>query len=127
VPATYAAISKVFDDVPECVVLDLSRLGFVDSSGLHATLELSKRSAAQKTRLVIIPGPAAVQRIFEITGLLDGLPFIGNPPQASRVSTSSLHRARHLAPGSPSSPPRPPSRRARSAKRRRRPGARSRP
>ena len=70
------AISRVLDRDPECVVLDLSRLEFIDSSGLHATVELFKRAAARDTKLVIIRGPRAVQRIFEITGLAARLPLI---------------------------------------------------
>ena len=85
-PAIRQAISEALDAGPECIVLDLSRLRFIDSSGLHATIELSNRSAAQKTRLVIIPGPPTVQRIFEISGVLDKLPFIGKVPNGSIVA-----------------------------------------
>jgi ABC-type transporter Mla MlaB component len=41
-----------------CEVLDLSRLSFIDSSGLHITIELHKHSTRQNIRLVIIPDPA---------------------------------------------------------------------
>jgi anti-anti-sigma factor len=76
VPTAQETISRVLERGPECVVLDLSGLGFIDSSGLHAIVELSKRAAAQETRLVIIRGPRAVQRLFEITGLDASLPLI---------------------------------------------------
>lgn len=87
---------------PERAVLDLSRLGFSDSSGLHATIEPSERSAAQNTRLVIIP--RLVQRMFEITGLLEMLPFVEEPPRtgddrppaaptAAPASSASLPKA----------------------------------
>ncbi|HKO26426.1 MAG TPA: STAS domain-containing protein [Solirubrobacteraceae bacterium] len=148
-PSIRQAISTLMDGAPKCVVLDLSRLAFIDSSGVHATLELTKRSAAQNMRLVILPGPERVQRIFEITGLLDRLPFID---QGSRVARPNATQSRaagsnafppptsgaarpHQAQGAaPSSllapllaPPRPRSYPAPSATRRHRPGGRSRP
>ena len=73
--ATREAINKALDDHPETVVLDLSRLSFIDSSGLHITIELHKRSTRENIRLVIIPGPRAVQRLFEICRLTETLPF----------------------------------------------------
>lgn len=57
-------------------MLDLSQLTFIDSSGIHVVLELQKRSTHQMIRLVIVPGPRAVQRPFEILGLADVLPFL---------------------------------------------------
>ena len=61
---------------PECVVLDLSSVSFIDSTGLHATIELHQRCAHCNIRLVIIPGPPAVQRPFEICQLTEILPFL---------------------------------------------------
>jgi anti-anti-sigma factor len=61
---------------PECVVLDLSRLSFIDSTGVHAVTELHKRAEQQRARVVIVPGPRAVQRIFELVGLTEVLPFL---------------------------------------------------
>ena len=79
-PAARQAIAGALMGRPECVVLDLSRLAFMDSSGVHAALELARRSTAQNVRLVIIPGPPAVQRVFEVTGLTERLPFIDKQP-----------------------------------------------
>jgi anti-sigma B factor antagonist len=60
---------------PEQVVLDLRRLTFIDSSGIHATVELHRQAEAQSAALEIIPGPPTVQRPFELCGLIDVLPF----------------------------------------------------
>jgi anti-anti-sigma factor len=68
----------------ECLVLDLSRLAFIDASGLHATVELAQHAAANHIRLVIIPGSPAVQRVFEITALAERLPFINQADAAER-------------------------------------------
>jgi anti-anti-sigma factor len=147
-PSIHEAISRVLGDGPECIVLDLSRLAFIDSTGLHATLELTNRSAAQNTRLVIIPGPRSVQRLFEITGLLERLPFIDQRPNGPRDAKSHfaqsgaagsdafwpptrgagrLHEPTGAAPSGLSLPRRPHSPHAPSAKGQRRPGAGGRP
>lgn len=73
--ATRKAVAKALQRPPECLVLDLSGLSFIDSSGVHIAIELTRRSAAQNFRFVIVPGPRAVQRIFELCHLTDLLPF----------------------------------------------------
>jgi anti-anti-sigma factor len=77
--AAQTAIRETINNVlalgPERVVLDLSRLSFIDSSGMQAAIELHMRAAQQNARLDVVPGPPAVQRPFEIAGLTDVLVF----------------------------------------------------
>lgn len=61
---------------PVRLVLDLSRLTFIDSSGVHVVTDAVEQSAEQDTRLMIVPGPPSVHRIFEICNLTDRLPFV---------------------------------------------------
>ncbi len=61
---------------PARLILDLSHLSFIDSSGVHVLLEVTQLSAEQQTSLLIVPGPPPVQRPFEILGLTDALPFL---------------------------------------------------
>jgi anti-anti-sigma factor len=76
---TRQAVFKALARQPECVVLDLSALSFIDSSGVHCVIELARRSQRLSIRLVIIPGPKAVHRIFEICQLTGLLPFVPVP------------------------------------------------
>ncbi len=73
--ATRQAIGRALATRPERLVLDLSRLSFIDSSGVHAVIGLVRRTQRLGVRLLIVPGPKAVQRIFEICHLTDHLPF----------------------------------------------------
>lgn len=57
------------------IVLDLSRLDFIDSSGLQLVLGADARSKADGRRLRLVRGPHAVHRTFEITATVDQLPF----------------------------------------------------
>ena len=55
--------------------LDLSRLTFIDSTGIRAILAARGLCAARGCEFMLIPGPAHVQRMFEVSGLMDHLPF----------------------------------------------------
>ncbi|MGH2877027.1 MAG: STAS domain-containing protein [Solirubrobacteraceae bacterium] len=58
-----------------CLVLDLRELEFMDSTGLALIIETNRACRQDGCQLSIIQGPGQVKRLFEITGLLDQLPF----------------------------------------------------
>ena len=64
------------------LVLDLSGLEFVDSTGLGVIIDLDQRARRGDFELSIVPGPRQVQRVFEVTKLADVLPF-EEPPAAN--------------------------------------------
>jgi anti-sigma B factor antagonist len=49
------------------IVIDLSGLEFIDSSGLHILLNANRRFAQNGDELVLRRGPRAVERLFELT------------------------------------------------------------
>ena len=51
------------------IVLDLSEVSFLDSSGLSLVMEEHQRCGRDGCDFRLVPGPDAVQRVFEITGL----------------------------------------------------------
>lgn len=57
------------------MTLDLSELEFIDSTGLAAVVLVSRICERDGRALHIVPGSRTVQRLFEITGLVDVLPF----------------------------------------------------
>lgn len=59
----------------ERLVVDLSRLEFVDSTGLRLLLRHHKLATTAGRRLEFVPGPPQVQRVFELVGVLDRLHF----------------------------------------------------
>jgi anti-sigma B factor antagonist len=73
--ATRQAIGRALAGRPDSLVLDLSRLGFIDSSGVHAVISLARRTERLNVRLLIVPGAEAVQRVFEICHLGNRLLF----------------------------------------------------
>jgi anti-anti-sigma factor len=48
---------------------------FIDSTGLAAIVLISRLCERDGRELSIIRGPRPLQRLFEITGMIDVLPF----------------------------------------------------
>jgi anti-anti-sigma factor len=61
---------------PPLLVLDLSELAFMDSTGLRVVISAASRASEQDRRLVLIKGPEMVQRVFEITRLAERLEIV---------------------------------------------------
>lgn len=59
------------------ILVDLKGVTFIDAAGLQTLLRAHARSRQEGSRLQIIEGPPQVQRLFEIAGLRDELPFVG--------------------------------------------------
>jgi anti-sigma B factor antagonist len=57
------------------LVLDLRKLTFIDSSGVRLIVNATTQAPLDGIDLRLIQGPEAVERVFEICGLLDALPF----------------------------------------------------
>jgi anti-anti-sigma factor len=70
----------------EKLVLDLREVGFMDTSGLRYVLELVDRAAREGFEVSLVRGPAAVQRVFEVSGLEPRLPFVDDPETATSDS-----------------------------------------
>jgi anti-sigma B factor antagonist len=76
--ATRRVIEDVVSRAPDRVVLDLRRVSFIDSSGVHAVVQLAQCVAPLEIELLILPGPRAVHRVFEICQLIERLPFVSD-------------------------------------------------
>jgi anti-sigma B factor antagonist len=72
------AVSRLCSEELVELVLDLRELTFVDSTGLRAILTCWEFTKG-RCGFLLVPGPRAVQRLFEVTGLSDRLPFDGLP------------------------------------------------
>jgi len=57
------------------ISLDLTALTFIDSTGIRALVRAQQLCEEHGYEYLLTPGNATVQRIFEVTGLLDALPF----------------------------------------------------
>jgi anti-sigma B factor antagonist len=66
---------------PPLLAIDLRGLSFMDSTGLRVVVSADKRATRANRRLVIIQGPAAVRRVFEITRLDERLTIVDTPEE----------------------------------------------
>jgi anti-sigma B factor antagonist len=69
-------LRRVEADAPATVVVDLSKLTFLDSTGLRCIVTADERARDQGRRVVIVRGPDPVQRVFTITRLEERLEMV---------------------------------------------------
>jgi anti-sigma B factor antagonist len=62
------------------IILDLSGLSFMDSTGMRLLLEADAESRANGHSLELRAPTKAVTRVLEIAGVLDRLPFTVTDP-----------------------------------------------
>jgi len=78
-----STVAKVQDELrkveatsPATMVVDLSKLTFLDSTGLRCIITADERAREQGRRMVIVRGPDPVQRVFSITRLEERLEIV---------------------------------------------------
>ena len=69
-------LRRVEASSPATLVVDLSKLTFLDSTGLRCIVTADERARQEGRRIVIVRGPDAVQRVFAITRLDDRLEMV---------------------------------------------------
>ena len=78
-----STVAKVQDELrrveaesPSTVVVDLSKLTFLDSTGLRCIVTADERAREDGRRMVVVRGPESVQRVFSITRLEERLEMV---------------------------------------------------
>ena len=64
-------------------VVDLRRLTFIDSSGVSGLMAAARRAQEAGVRLVCVPGPTPIKRVFELTGVDTVLEWVDTPDAVS--------------------------------------------
>jgi anti-sigma B factor antagonist len=67
-PTFGAHAREVLKDGPRCVVVDLSAVQFIDSTGLGVLLNLLREVERQGGEMVVVSANPTVLRLFAITG-----------------------------------------------------------
>lgn len=76
-PAVEDELLKAQESDASSILVDLSGLEFIDSTGIRLMVMAAERS--EDGRLALLRGPEQVHRVFEITDLADRLPFVTSP------------------------------------------------
>ena len=82
VPKVQEELRRVEADAPATLVVDLSKLTFLDSTGLRCIVTADERARNEGRRVVIVRGPDAVQRVFAITRLEERLEIVDDASSA---------------------------------------------
>jgi anti-sigma B factor antagonist len=61
--------ARVIGEGAECVIIDLSRVTFMDSTGLGVLVGALKRMRAARAELLLVVTDYDIERLFELTGL----------------------------------------------------------
>jgi anti-sigma B factor antagonist len=78
-PRLEEGLAEAEGDTPATLVLDLRRVDFIDSTGLRAVIAADERARATGRRFVVVRGPAAVERVFNVTQLDQRLEIVDDP------------------------------------------------
>ena len=79
-PGLESMITRMCGDGLKGISLDLSRLTFMDSSGLQVVLHAQQLCRERGYDFFVAPGDGQVLRLFEIAGVINALPIV-NPGQ----------------------------------------------
>jgi len=74
-PGLGEALLQLCVEDTHAITVDLSNLEFMDSTGLYAIISASGLCQKEGYEFSLIQGPAPIRRLFEVTGLIDLLPF----------------------------------------------------
>ncbi len=75
-------LRRVEESRPACIVLDLRELSFLDSCGLARLLAARRRARRLGHRLVLVRGPAVIQRLFALSAVDEAFEMVSEVPVA---------------------------------------------
>lgn len=78
-PALEDELEKAMNGDTDCVVVDLRRLEFIDSTGLSVLVKAHQRAQERDCRFGLVRGGSQVQRLLSLTGLADRLTVADEP------------------------------------------------
>jgi anti-sigma B factor antagonist len=87
-----ALLLRLCADGTKEIALDLSKLRFMGSTGLRIVLLAKELCEQHGYEFRLVAGPANIQRMFEMTGLLNVLPFQAEDPSIRTTRASSPER-----------------------------------
>ena len=76
-------VRRAEERAPRTLVIDLSGLRFLDSTGLRLIMSAQARAKKRGHRLAIVEGGHAVQRIFRLAGVNRRLDIVPQSPAAT--------------------------------------------
>jgi anti-sigma B factor antagonist len=95
-PELVSSLSSLRGPAPYHVLVDLSRLSFIDSTGIKALVSSAKNAASQGGSLVVVAPTANIQRVFDIVQLSELLAIV---PTLDAAISQAQQNSDGAAPG----------------------------
>jgi anti-anti-sigma factor len=81
-----AAIEELRETQVSPITLDLSKLTYIDATGVAVVAFRCRWCKMHGSEITLIPGARPVQRVFELAGMIERLPFLECPDVAEATS-----------------------------------------
>jgi anti-sigma B factor antagonist len=88
-PILEHALDRAYESDAELIVVDLRKLEFMDSTGLHLLVGAQQRAHESGRRFALIRGGEQVQRLLDLSGTAEILPIIDSPEDLFEVDQAS--------------------------------------
>jgi anti-sigma B factor antagonist len=76
-----ASLERALARHPSALAADLRGLTFMDSTGVHALIDVERRCRRQSVRFVVIRGSSTINRVLSVLGLDRLLEIVADPEQ----------------------------------------------
>jgi anti-anti-sigma factor len=83
-----AALRRLEDERPRVLVIDLSGLDFMDSTGARLLVEADSRARAEDRNLLVVAGSAGPRRVMDLLRLGDRLTIVDEAPGSAGAATA---------------------------------------
>ena len=88
-PRMIAALNETFANLERPLVVDLSSVGFMDSTGLALLMNAYRRVKRRGHGFAIVCPGGPISRVFEITDMVESLHVCPDRASASRTATQA--------------------------------------
>jgi anti-sigma B factor antagonist len=80
-PELEAELERITGAVTKLLVVDLSQLDFMDSTGLSILVRTHQRLTGEGSEMSLVKGSPQVQRLLELTGVAQRLRLVDQPEE----------------------------------------------
>jgi anti-sigma B factor antagonist len=85
-PRLLGALNQAVQDVLHSLVVDLTRVGFMDSTGLALLINANRRLTRRRKGFAVVCPDGPLRRVFEITDMVDTLHVCGDRESAAAAA-----------------------------------------
>jgi anti-sigma B factor antagonist len=89
-PRLIAALNEAVAEAARSVIIDLTSVGFMDSTGLALLINAHRRLAVRRKGFAVVCPAGPLRRVFEITDMVDTLRVC--PDREAAAAAASLAR-----------------------------------